>query len=418
MTTNDYLDEGTKIYNFHSEARKYFSNIQYPSMAELITWFQVEYKDLAMAMKNSDHASEEGYPNAYHVEGSVWTHTMMVCHEARYDHKVNKLAALFHDIGKPNAREVFPIDAPKPSMNGEERENTHENISDGRKFKTHFVGHEGLSFWISIDPLYRLKYLGILNHEEIEEILHIISLHGVVFNRIKDGKEFKPEQVVNMFNDIAKYKRFINHTKHDSLGRFYQISSGTRNDYASYLGTELYSENTFHAHAKENLTDVTKPTVHVLVGLPGSGKSTFIENNLSNEVVISKDNVIMEMGRELGIFEYSDVYRTLTPEQHDEAYKETINRFNLSVKNKEDIVVDLTNMSRKSRNKWLHALGNKYNTKAWVFITGQLQLASRNFLRAQTENKVIPEHVYTNMMKTFLVPTLFEFNEIEYVFQG
>jgi len=420
MKMEDYIDEGTRVFDPKPEARKFFSNLSQPSMTELVSWFQTEFVELSDAMKNSDHAVGPGEVNAYHVEGTVWAHTMMVCHEARFDHKVNKIAALLHDIGKPLAREVISINEAKPSMNGEERASTTElKANPGAKFKTHFRGHEGISFWYSIDPLYELVRLGVIDHADMEEILHIISLHGTLFNRIKGTEEHKPELVTRIFDEVEKFERFVKQSRNDSLGRFYNSETGSRADVGAFLGHTLYNAETYHNNPRvENGKGTYTPFIHVLVGLPASGKSTFIKNTFNEDVVIvSKDDVIMEKGAEMGIDKYTDVYRALTSEQHDEAYKETIRRFQEAVKQGKEIVIDMTNMSKKSRGKWINNIGNKYRTQAWVFVAGKSLLNSRNILRTEIENKLIPQHVYTNMMKSFLVPTLNEFDFVQYVFQ-
>ena len=419
MTTDEYLDEGTRVYDPHPQARKFFSIINQPSMTELVSWFQTEFTELTDAMKASDHAVGPGEVNAYHVEGTVWAHTMMVCHEARYDNVINKLAALLHDVGKPLAREVISVDAPKPSMNGEERVSTVELKASGSGFKTHFRGHEGISFWLAIDPLYELKSLGVIDRFQMEEILHIISLHGTLFNRIKNGQEHKPEQVTRIFDEVGKFERFVKQSRNDSLGRFYNSGAGSRSDVAGFLGVDIYTANTYEVNPRPEITKGTDvPFIHVLTGLPASGKSSFMKKYFHDGVtVISKDEVIMEMGKELGLDKYTDIYRALSREQHDEAYKEVMRRYQEALKGDKDIVVDMTNMSKKSRTKWIHSAGKKFNTKAYVFIAGASMLASRNIIRSQFENKFIPQGVYLNMMKTFIVPTLYEFDFVEYVFQ-
>lgn len=420
MTVEEYLDEGTRAYDPHPEARKFFANISQPSMTELVNWFQTEFIDLARAMKDSDHASEDGQPNAYHVEGTVWAHTMMVCSQARYDNTVVKLCALLHDVGKPTAREVIPINAPKPSMNGEERASTVELKAGDRTHKTHFRGHEGMSFWIALDVLVELKRLGVISAHEVEEIVTIISLHGTLFNRIKDGREYKPEQVVGMFDSFEMYANFIKQSRNDSLGRFYE-GEGSRANHSGFLGKELYGSAIWMTHAVSHHPKPfpDEPTVNVLVGLPCAGKSTEIAKlKKANPeiVVISKDDVIMEMGEVLGHTSYTDVYKKLTDAEHKEAYSETIRRFQEAVKDRKDIVIDMTNMSKKSRNKWASNL-KKYNKKATVFLAGQSLLFTRNLLRSQNDGKFIPAGVYSNMMKTFMVPTLYEFDEVAFVHQ-
>ena len=423
MNKNEYLDEGTKMLTKAEEmGMKYFDTVSQPTMTELVNWFQVEYTNLANQMKASDHASSPDQPNPYHVEGSVWAHTMMVCQEAKNDHKVNMISALLHDIGKPLARDVIPFDAPKPQPNGEERKNTIERGGSEGKMKTHFRGHEGISFWYSIDPLQTLKSYGVITREEMEEILTIVSLHGVLFNRIKDGEEHKPEQMTHIFNTDDgddKFHRFVKQVRNDSLGRLYASDSGARTEVGANLGVSIYNKDTWLRNRKPESTKGTStPFIHVLVGLPASGKSTWLKETFQENVtVISKDNEIMKMGEELGICEYTDVYKALTTEQHDETYANVIKTFQEAKKEKKDIVIDMTNMSKKSRNKWINGLGKHYKTKAWVFIASESMLVARNLLRSQQENKYIPEYVYENMMKSFIIPTTYEFDFVEFVHQ-
>ena len=400
------------------ERTEYFKDIKNPTMSELVNWFQIEFTDLANDMKNSNHNAVDSEPNPYHLEDSVWTHTMMVCLQAQNDNIVVKLAALLHDIGKPSARDVLPFGAPKPDYNGEGRPTVTEPIKHNRKIKTIFRGHEGISFWYSIDVLKKLQSYGVIDEDDINEILQHVSLHGALFNRLKDGKEHKPEQVVNMFEDVLMYKDYINIVRNDSTGRFH-VNENSRSDTGALLGTELYTEDTFYDNFDEDTlwdmwSDNARPTVNILVGLPASGKSTFLENVKEKHTVISKDLVILEMGKAKGLSAYSDIYKSLSDAEHKEAYKITMDRFREAVMLKENIYVDLTNMSKKSRNKYIHSLKN-YNTRAIVFITGQEALKNRNDIRSEKEGKFIHNGVYKNMMMSFMAPTLYEFDRVEYI---
>ena len=395
----------------------YFEDVKNPTMSELVNWLQVEFTDLANDMKNSDHHAIDSEPNPYHLEDSVWTHTMMVCLQAQNDNTIVKLVALLHDVGKPMARDVIPFGAPKPDYNGEARITTKEHTTDGsRKLKTIFRGHEGISFWLAIDPLKTLQMYGVIDEDDINEILHLVSLHGTLFNRLKDGIEHKPEQVVGMFDDILMYNNFVACVRNDSTGRFH-VNQNSRSDVGVNLGKTIYTEDTFFdnfndSNIWDNWSDSGNPTVHLLVGLPACGKTTFLEG--VEGTVISKDTVIMEMGQERGLSAYTDIYKALSKEEHKEAYKITMERYHEATMKREDVFVDLTNMSKKSRNKYIHNLKD-YNKVAVVFVTGQANLFWRNLERSKNQGKYISDGVYKNMMMSFLVPTLYEFDEVRYV---
>ena len=110
---------------------EFFKNKSEPTINELVYWFQVEFTKLADEMKASNHNVIGDEPNPYHIEDTIWTHTMMVCQRAEIFEvqKVNKICALLHDIGKPTAREVIPFEAKKPvhSESNELRNNGKNN---------------------------------------------------------------------------------------------------------------------------------------------------------------------------------------------------------------------------------------------------------------------------------------------------
>jgi len=389
-----------------------------PTMEELIFWFQVNFKELADAMKDSDHAVKTTEPNPYHLEGSVWAHTMMVCQEARNDNKIVKLSALLHDVGKPAARGVIPAGEKKPSFNGEERNGP--NIETSAKEKVHFRGHDGVSFWKAIDPLSELVAMNVIDECEMNQILKIISLHSVLFNRIKDGKEFKPEEIVKMFPQYEHYKNFVKQSRNDSLGRFYKKGAGSRGDTGPELGSTLYGEETFKKYFKAEFitgrNSTENPYIEILVGLPCSGKTTYINNKKGEFKVISRDDMLMRYAKKYKIEgSYSEIWSQL--DDNDQKVIDTYVRdeFRKAVQNRENIVIDMTNMSKKSRGKWINNLPKEYFKVSKIFIVGESSLDFRNNQRLLQEGKFIPEKVFMNMMKTFLVPTLNEFDAIEYI---
>ena len=67
---------------------------------ELLTFFTSKYPNLVQDMKNSDHGNEFGL-NPFHMEGDIFTHSIMVLKEAENAQDIHKYAAILHDIGKP-----------------------------------------------------------------------------------------------------------------------------------------------------------------------------------------------------------------------------------------------------------------------------------------------------------------------------
>lgn len=405
---------------------EYFLNPQEPTMNELVNWFQIEFTDLANDMKTSNHSAQDNQPNPYHTEDSVWTHTMMVCLRAEMDNanKIGKICALMHDIGKPASREVIPFKQSKPihTESNEIREagkndGKHSGINefDDREFKTHFRGHEGLSFYLSVAPLKRLLELDVIDMKEMQEILTIISLHGTLFDNIKDGEMFKPEKVAEKWKGAPYiFENFVRQVKYDSTGRFFMSKDGRKNS-ALYLGVNLYGPE-FVNPLKEDFHQtrvIPSKKITVLVGVPNSGKSTWIKQYTQGAVVISRDDTLMEYAQENGIEgNYSEVWKSLTDEDQKNIDKKVQEKFQNAVKEGKDIVIDMTNTSKKSRRKWLANVSKDYRKEAVVFVTTYDNIFERNKIRAEETGKFIPEGVIDNMMKGFIVPM---YNEIDYL---
>ena len=82
-----------------------------------------------------------------------------------------------------------------------------------------------------------------------------------------------------------------------------------------------------------------------------------------------------------------------------------------ALKLEKNIIVDMTNMSKKSRKKWLNdSKTSGYFKLAKVFIEPKSVLMSR-----MTPEKSIPEFVIDSMMKSFVYPNLEEFKRVDLV---
>jgi predicted kinase len=153
-----------------------------------------------------------------------------------------------------------------------------------------------------------------------------------------------------------------------------------------------------------------QPVAYVLVGLPGSGKSTWMRSMLANGnyVIISSDNEIEEYAKSVGLT-YSDVF--------DEYIKTATSNMNAKFKdavaNNKNIIWDQTNMSVKKRKSILQQIPKQYKKIAVVFQLEREELQKRLDKRAELEGKHIPMHVIDNMERSFEIPTVAEgFDEV------
>ena len=145
------------------------------------------------------------------------------------------------------------------------------------------------------------------------------------------------------------------------------------------------------------------PYVLLLVGLPLSGKSTWIKRNYPDTKVISRDDLVMEV---YGSDNYSEAFKNVNHKEVDRTLDLRLKDANL---NKENVIVDMTNLTTKRRKQTLRYFSNDYYKEVIVFpILDKDEYSSRNIERKERDNKWIPPFVITSMLESYIVPTLDE----------
>ena len=151
------------------------------------------------------------------------------------------------------------------------------------------------------------------------------------------------------------------------------------------------------------------PKLYVLVGVPGSGKSTWIANQDWSKdcAIISTDHYVEAYARSIGR-SYSEVFNEFMPKAVDLMAKDVI----AARDNNRDIIWDQTSTTVASRRKKFAMLPDYYSI-AVVFKTPEAEELGRR-LRSRP-GKVIPQDVVQGMIDNFDHPTEDEgFNEIWY----
>lgn len=332
---------------------------------ELLRLFHSKYPSIVKAMRGSDHALSSDNLNKYHLEGNIWEHTMLVLHEAvrrGYDYET-QLACILHDIGKPLAR----------SINEE-------------KQKVTFYSHESFSVFLSLQIMEDLK----LTHDVRERLVKVIGLHTEVFKQ-------PLQSLYELIGAEKTYYQLMKLATCDHAGRF--ADEQDKIDYELYLPKE-----------KEWTTEYEpkKKTVTLLVGLPYSGKSTLIASKRSFDAsfIVSRDNLIdLSNGSNYNEKWYNSDQKAIDSElQKWFGYSKKFN----------NVVVDMTHMSAKSRRRTLSHFGKEWQKNCIVLLPTLEEIEKR---KASRPKKVIDDSVIESMIKSFRPPCLGEgFDNIEYRF--
>lgn len=337
------------------------------SQIDLCSWLQLNYPKLVKSMQDCSHHYNESTINPYHKEGNVWTHTCMVAKQAeRYCLEV-QIAAWLHDIGKPMV--MLP--------NHEKQRNT-------------FVGHESASAILAPEIIDRIVRDFNVNVDK-RVIIEMIALHLTPYHL---SKEELTSRLVN--NSILKTS-LLQLADADHNGRF---GIGERVTDPSEI-----PDTTKGYEKKEDRY------LYILIGLPNSGKSSYVNTfiNLENIDIISRDSVVMELGKG---DTYDEKWKNVDQKKVDSVL---MDRFTKAVKGTKDVVIDMTNLSRKSRRKWLCSVPKTINKRAIVFFPHFMRIIEREYKRS-IDGKSIPDHVYDSMCKSFSPPMYDEFDTIDWLF--
>jgi len=300
-----------------------------------------------------------------------------------------KWSTILHDTGKPMAREVV-----------EERK------------RVRFIGHEGVSAFVAADVLNKTT----MSVDDKIKIFQLVAVHGNLFHHIKSDFTIKSDTVDVFKGHKWLLANLVHQVRCDSLGRWYQDNKANDTVFVGNLPDRFqYIIDQLDDGVPEG--DLSAPVLTVLVGPPCSRKSTWIENNAGDAVVISRDNLVVAAGEKRGL-NYSETFRFLNENSDVEKAEvsDVLNETYMNArKDKKDVIVDMTNMSKKSRRKWVNEFKG-YRIQAKVFVTGFEALLECNAKRGAETGKNISKGILLDMCKRFSLPMYSEgFTEIDYV---
>lgn len=280
-----------------------------------------------------EHWKEIPHDTPYHKE-TIGDHIFMVANQLKDSNLY--LAGLLHDIGKPFVK------------NG------------GR-----YTGHNSIGIWLA---------RSFLNQENALDMLYYIWLHMSYHRKEKASFEW-----VNLPPDI--YKNLKKLCKADAIGT---ISENDKKK--TYQDINLY-EYKFHTF------NTNKPICYIMWGLPGVGKSTYIKNNMTNLPIVSRDDIIEEIGKGDN---YIEKYKHIDHKLVDKIF------WNQIKSQKNDFIIDITSNTKKLMRRIINNIKGKFNIKFIMILSDIFTVIERNKNRT---GKNIPENViWDKAVKTSLPP--------------
>lgn len=153
------------------------------------------------------------------------------------------------------------------------------------------------------------------------------------------------------------------------------------------------------------------PKLYMMIGVPGSGKSTWLRKNNSNAVIISTDDIIEQTAAAAG-------------KTYNEVFKDNI-KFATQLANEharaaftadQDVIWDQTNLNAKSRRAKLDLAPDHYEKIAVFFPTPDKEELSKRLDSRPGKN--IPQNIMMGMIASLVQPTTDEgFDDIIVVAQ-
>lgn len=141
-------------------------------------------------------------------------------------------------------------------------------------------------------------------------------------------------------------------------------------------------------------------TLYITVGLPGSGKSTYVKNFIKDKDIeyLSSDSLRAVYGK-------SEEDQTVTPLVFGHI-KKKVDEF---LKDGKNVLVDATSVNRKERSDYINT-AKKYGAKvvAIVFKMDRQGLIDRNKKRGEQGGRVVPDFVIDKMLNKFEEPSYSE----------
>lgn len=327
-----------------------------------------------------------GHSKQWHEEGSPLEHTKLVvgkmadeCSWMGKDSETYLMmmaAALFHDIGKPN------------TTYWDEKDNDWHCKSHGaegeRIFRTMFMDE---------DIVLR------------EKIGFIIRYHMLLHSILLKNEKSQENQCNLLIRGIVDYPFMMSLNRCDMYGsKNIQNTKEFIEDHQRKVYALFQKYNPFQL-VYSRLCSVDKPNMYVMIGLPGSGKSTYAKELSENEHIdiISRDSIRIDMGL------CGEGEKCMgSPQQEKEITEIVNNKIKEYIDKRQSFIIDNTSLKKKYRDEYKKYLDGfkDYNI---IYVYVEAPSLEDNFKR---RDGMIKPSVIKAMWDGMEFPTLSECSKL------
>lgn len=336
----------------------------------------------------------------YHREGNVFNHTKMVVEQMiesdswriqdRYSRSILFLSALFHDVGKID--KTIEEDGVLTSSG--------HSASGARLIRQILWDYDG----------------GLKVPFEVRECVTSMALLHMLPVYLLDKEDPLFSVCASSLTVCNRWLAIL--AAADTIGRICDYSDTNDSLSAISLFSDFCKENDCYLNCKVFQSDHTKflyffegkghpdlnryhdckGTVHIMSGLPGAGKDTYIKKNLALPIV--------------GLDDLREEMNVKVAEKEGEVSQLAKERCREYMRKGQDFVYNATNLIKHTRGRWIR-LFNQYNYRIEIhYIEPSFTTLMRQNLGRE---KSVPEGIVRVMFRKIEPPTLLECHNLHLV---